>query len=135
VQSTLVDTGIIVALLSRNDRYHAQAVELLRQYEGLLFSTWPVIAEACALVPEHAQVRVLEWMIEQGLEIFSIDDGAPFIQNYMADYRDLPCDFADASLVYAAWRTGVREIWTIDEDFRIYRLPDKSRLKVIPGRG
>ena len=57
------------------------------------------------------------------------------MRRMMNDYRDLPCDFADAALVYAAWRTGVRAIWTIDEDFRIYRLPDKSRFKVIPGRG
>jgi len=32
----------------------------------------------------------------------------------MADYEDLPCDFADASLVYAALKTGVREIWTLE---------------------
>lgn len=84
--STLVDAGIIVAALNRNDRFHAAALELIGNYEGRLLTTWPVIAEACALV-------------------------------------------------YAAWRTGVREVWTIDEDFRVYRLPDKSRFKVVPGRG
>lgn len=51
----------------------------------------------------------------------------------MSDYEDLPCDFADASLLYAAWRTKVREIWTIDSDFMVYRLPDRSRFRVIPG--
>ena len=33
----------------------------------------------------------------------------------------------------AAWRTKVREIWTIDSDFMVYRLPDRSRFRVIPG--
>lgn len=51
----------------------------------------------------------------------------------MNDYADLPCDFADASLVYAAVQTGVREIWTLDADFLVYRLPDRSCFKVIPG--
>ena len=51
----------------------------------------------------------------------------------MAKYDSLPCGFADASLVYAAQRSGVREIWTLDSDFLVYRLPDRSRFKVIPG--
>jgi hypothetical protein len=44
-----------------------------------------------------------------------------------------PCDFTDATLVYAAVRTGAREIWTLDSDFLVYRLPDRTRFQVIPG--
>ena len=132
--SILVDAGIIVAALNRNDRFHSVALELIADYEGRLLTTWPVIAEACALVAETRQADVLAWAEQSDTEIVSIDDGLAFMRRTMNDYRDLPCDFADASLVYAAWRTSVREIWTIDEDFRIYRLPDKSRFKVIPGR-
>lgn len=52
----------------------------------------------------------------------------------MAEYSDLPCDFADASLVYAASKAGVREIWTLDRDFLVFRLPDRSRFNLVPGR-
>ena len=30
------------------------------------------------------------------------------------DCEDLPCDFADASLLYAAWITKDHDVWTID---------------------
>lgn len=132
VPSVLLDAGALVAILNRNDRYHSILVELLSSFTGQLLTTWPVIGEACALVQEKLQVRVLNWVAESGVEIVSIDDGLEFMRKAMADYEDLPCDFADASLLYAAWQTKVREVWTIDTDFVVYRLPDRSRFKVIP---
>ena len=134
MQSVLLDAGALVAILNRNDRHHPELLELLRGFEDRLLTTWPVIGEACALVSERAQVRVLDWIAEQGVEIVSIDAGLEFMREQMTDYEDLPCDFADASLLYAAWRTKVRDVWTIDSDFAIYRLPDRSRFKISPAR-
>ncbi|AEF82176.1 PIN domain protein [Leadbettera azotonutricia ZAS-9] len=37
-------------------------------------------------------------------------------------------DFADATLVFAAEKTGIRSIISIDADFDIYRLPGKVRI-------
>ena len=131
--TALVDAGVIVAALNRADRYHEQIVELLGQFEGTFLSTWPAVGEACALLGPRRQSAVLDWIDDPEIEIVSIDEGLSFMRQQMADYADLPCDFADASLLYAAWRTKVREIWTLDRDFLVYRLPDRSRLKVIPG--
>jgi predicted nucleic acid-binding protein len=93
-----------------------------------------VIGEACALVNERRQAAVLEWIAQTDTQIVSIDDGLEFMRRHMSAYEDLPCDFADASLLYAAWRTKVREVWTVDRDFTVYRLPDRSHFRVIPGR-
>jgi predicted nucleic acid-binding protein len=41
-------------------------------------------------------------------------------------------DLADASLVAAAERLGLRRIFTLDSDFYIYRLLDGSALACIP---
>lgn len=131
--STLVDAGIIIAALNEHDHYHDAAAELLGGYRGVLLTTWPAVAEACALVPRRRQAHVLEWVQVTAAQVVSIDEGVEFMQGYMAKYDDLPCDFADASLVYAAVRTGVREIWTLDTDFLVYRLPDRTRFRVIPG--
>ena len=131
--TVLVDAGIIVAALNRTDRHHAAVLDLLGEFAGTLLTTWPVVAEACALVGERRQGRVLEWVDDPEVRIYSIDKGLAFMRTQMADYQDLPCDFADASLMYAAAGTGVREIWTLDTDFLVYRLPDKSRFTVIPG--
>jgi len=46
----------------------------------------------------------------------------------MERYADLPMDLADASLVWLADETGVRDIVTFDErDFSVYRLSDGRR--------
>jgi len=40
-------------------------------------------------------------------------------------------DFADATLVIIAERTGIRNILSLDSDFDIYRLPGKVLIKNI----
>ena len=129
----LVDAGAIVALLNRRDRHHAAIAALVENFEGTWLTTWAVIAEACALLGARRQRLVLDGVADTDTRIVSIDDGLELMRGWMAKYADLPCDFADASLLYAAWRTEVREIWTVDRDFAVYRLPDRSRFTVIPG--
>jgi uncharacterized protein len=48
---------------------------------------------------------------------------------YTEKYRDRPMDLADASLVALATQMGLSDIVSIDSDFDIYELPNKSRLK------
>lgn len=40
--------------------------------------------------------------------------------------------WADASLVAAAEHLGLDRVFTLDSDFRIYRLADGSTLQIIP---
>jgi hypothetical protein len=133
VRSALLDTGALVAIVNRRDRFHSQLTELLKNYDGRFLTTWPVVAEACSFMPDRLQGRVLDWIAAAGVEIVSIDAGIDFMRQTMAEYGDLPCDFADASPVYAASRTRVRDIWTLDRDFLVFRLPDGGRFTRIPG--
>ena len=50
----------------------------------------------------------------------------------MERYRNLPMDLADASVVAVAESFGVRRVFTLDGDFRVYRLADGSALEVFP---
>ncbi len=84
-------------------------------------------------MPDRLQSRVLDWIAAANVEIVSIDAGIDFMRNTMAEYDDLPRDFADASLVYAALQARVREIWTLDKDFLGFRLPERTRFTLIPG--
>ena len=56
------------------------------------------------------------------------------IKALMQKYRDLPMDFADASLVCAAERDGLTRILTFDRHFEVYRLPRRTRFTVLPPR-
>jgi hypothetical protein len=50
----------------------------------------------------------------------------------MQQYSDTPMDLADASLVAAAERLGMRRIFTVDHHFRIYRLRGGAALEMVP---
>jgi predicted nucleic acid-binding protein len=50
----------------------------------------------------------------------------------MEKYKDIPMDFADASLVAAAERLGTNKIFTLDSDFYIYRINGRKHFEIIP---
>ena len=50
----------------------------------------------------------------------------------MDDDSDLPMDLADASVVAAGESLNSKRLFTLDSDFRIYRLRDGSVFELIP---
>jgi predicted nucleic acid-binding protein len=71
----------------------------------------------------------LEWVLQGGIRLENIqrDDIARII-TLVQKYHDVPMDFADATLIAAAEKTGIRSIISLDSDFDIYRLPGKVRI-------
>jgi predicted nucleic acid-binding protein len=53
----------------------------------------------------------------------------PRIIELTRKYADRPMDFADATLVIVAEKTGIKKIIGIDSDFDIYRLPGKIKIE------
>jgi uncharacterized protein len=47
----------------------------------------------------------------------------------MATYRDLPADFADASLVALAERRGIYDVISVDDDFTVYSTAARRRFR------
>ena len=54
------------------------------------------------------------------------------IKALMEIYADTPMDLADASLVAVAERLGLRRVFTLDGDFRIYRIHGRETFEVAP---
>jgi predicted nucleic acid-binding protein len=50
----------------------------------------------------------------------------------MKKYHDLPMDLADASILGAAEEPGTRRVFTLDQDFRVYRFTDAAPVEVVP---
>jgi predicted nucleic acid-binding protein len=73
-------------------------------------------------------------MIERrALQVLEIDEGdVPHIKSLMQTYAGLPMDFADATLVRVAIRERLSEIFTLDDDFNVYRLGGRKRLSIVP---
>jgi len=131
VPSIVVDAGPLIALFDRDDRHHRRAVEFVRDGRARLITNLPVLTEATFLLRFSVEAqRDLLWWAHKSLEI---DQGTsadlPRIIALLEKYRDMPADFADASLVALAERLNVSRIASVDSDFTIYRLSDKRRFE------
>ena len=125
MNAALVDTGPLVALFVRNDPDHARVAAWLREFRGKLLTTWPVLTEVCHFLSPEVALRFLRWVESGGAGLIELpaDELAEVIRS-MEKYLDRPMDLADASLVWLAGRSGVRDILTVDAgDFATFRTP------------
>ncbi|MFQ5741677.1 MAG: type II toxin-antitoxin system VapC family toxin [Acidobacteriota bacterium] len=137
-RGVLVDAGPMVAILHRDDRDHQACVEALKRIRVPLLTTWMPVTEAMYLLDfsAEAQSGLLEMIERGGLRLVPVDtDDLPSIRALLRKYRDLPMDFADATLVHVANRDGLRDIFTLDRrDFGVYRLKRGRSFNIIPSR-
>jgi hypothetical protein len=140
VGRALVDTGAVVALVNRADRYHGTAVEWFRNFRGELLTTDAVVTEtAYVLAASRAHQRAALTWFERAraaslLRVEPIADYAALSQ-IIDRYATLPCDFADATLIALAERSGVAAIATLDQrGFSVYRLRGRKRFRILLGR-
>jgi len=139
VARALVDTGAVVALINRADRFHLKAAAWFRGFRGQLLTTEAVVTEIAyvfATSPEH-QFAALTWVQRARkagiLEIVEVEDHAA-LARIISKYADLPCDYADASLIWVAEKTGVYQIATIDQgDFSVYRVHGRRSFRILIG--
>jgi uncharacterized protein len=132
----LADTGPIVALFDRDDRYHSVCLQTIKTFHEQLVTTWPVLTECFYLLgfSMEAQDDLWTFLRRGGMDIFSLDK-THFSQcrDLMRQFRNLPMDLADASLVVAAGMLGAAKIFTLDHrDFSTYRFRKTGRFKLIP---
>ena len=131
-----MDTGPLVAILSRDDEYHDSCVNALHEMAGPLLSCWPVITEAAWLLRRSPRVvRQLLENIDGGfLELLPLAgaEGAS-IATLMRKYEDIRPQLADAALVHLAGRERIKTIFTLDRhDFAVYRSSRKHNFEIIP---
>lgn len=133
----LVDTGPLVAILSRRDQYHDACVAALQQMPAPLLSCWPVITEAAWLLRSSpGVVQQLLRSIDRGLlELLPLSGAeGEGIASVMKRYEGIRPQLADATLVYLANREQIDTIFTLDHrDFSIYRGGRKRAFRIVPG--
>ena len=132
MRSVVVDSGFLIGLFDEADSLHGRCRAFLRDYRGRFLTTEAVLTEALALLAPVQQLRCLAWLGDASQAGLLVIDRAPIdfrvVEKLARKYADQPMDFADASVVLLATRTGVREILTADRrDFAVHRLPGRTR--------
>ncbi len=134
--NALIDTGAILALLDRTDRWHRTCVEAFGQLRLPLVTSEAVLTELFHLVGDSRHEREAAWqlVLSGAIVLAAIEDSElSQIQALMSRYTDRPMDFADATLVYLARRESLSTIFTIDHaDFDTYRIEGRRRFRVLP---
>jgi predicted nucleic acid-binding protein len=135
---TLTDAGPLIALIDADEADHARCREALEDVRLPLLTTWPAFTEAMYLVgraggwpAQQALWRLVarEDLIVAPLATETVERAAALMEKY----ADRPMDLADATLVALAEERGLHRIFTLDDDFAIYRLNGSRRFDRLPG--
>jgi predicted nucleic acid-binding protein len=132
VSRVVVDTGPLVALLSRTDRHHRWVREVLDTLEPPIFTCEAVISETCFLLSRvrTGQDAVFELLSNDILKIdFRISSEVTALRALMSKFANVPMSLADACLVRMSELELNSRILTLDGDFRVYR---RNRRQAIP---
>jgi hypothetical protein len=136
--NALIDTGAILALLDRTDRWHHFCTDTFRHLRLPLLTSGAVLTELFHLVGDSRGEMESAWkFIDSGaIEIAAIGHSElPQIHALMSRYWDRPMDFADATLVHLARREALSTIFTVDHaDFETYRIEGRRRFRVLPAQ-
>ena len=123
-------------MLRRDDRHHQRCVEAIEPFRGLLLSTEAVLTEAMYLLTESpgGQQACLELFIRGAAILVPMTGvGLQRCKSLMAQYMNVPMDFADATIVALAEDTDIRDVFTLDRrGFHTYRIGKWGSFRVLP---
>lgn len=136
--NALIDTGAILALLDRTDRWHQPCIDAFQKLRLPLLTSEAVLTELFHLVGDDRREMESAWkFVRSGaLAVASIaHEELPPIHALMSRYWDRPMDFGDATLVHLAKRESLTTVFTVDfADFQTYRIEGRRKFRVVPLR-
>ncbi len=132
----MMDTGPWVALIDKSEERHEECVEWLRDFRGNFFSSEAVLTEVLYLLnfSSKAQSAAIDFVLSGAIHLVpSSLESLKRVKRLMEKYKDIPMDYADATLVSIAEDLSIKEVVTFDvKDFGIYRLSSKHPFIVLP---
>lgn len=132
----LLDTGPLVAILDRSQHGHDRCVEVLEGITGEMLTTEAVLTEATYLLSglKDGPGLCLEFVLGGGAILVPATPASlRRAQALIRKYRNVPMDFADATLVTLAEETGIPRVFTLDRrGFSIYRFLGRRPFEIVP---
>ena len=131
----LLDTGPLVALLSKNDANHERARRLFAACLPPFHSCEAVVAEACFLMKKVDPAGPAEIVALGRRGVYeiaiSIDKQWAQVEALMRKYSDRPISLADACLIRCAEIHQERRILTFDSDFRVHKWARNKKFELL----
>jgi len=132
----LLDTGAFVALVDRSERRHADCVTVLDQWRGAIVTTEAVLTETLHLLgPNWRSQKVgLEFVLRGAFLLVPPSQASlKRVSVLMEKYRNVPMDYADATLVALGEELGTDLVFTLDRrGFSTYRLNQRKPFQLVP---
>ncbi|MGH7996418.1 MAG: type II toxin-antitoxin system VapC family toxin [Opitutaceae bacterium] len=134
MSGVLADTGALVALLDRRQRFHSWAIEQARSITPPLLTCEAVIAETLFLLADLPGSRAAvgenfangAWALD-----FSLKAERSRVFALMDTYEDQPMSLADACLVRMTELHGGASVFTLDGHFRVYRRNRRQTISLV----
>ncbi|MEE3719808.1 PIN domain-containing protein [Tumidithrix elongata RA019] len=133
-KNIILDTSVLVALLSVRDNYHNWAKNTVAAIATPFLTCEAVLTETCFLLRSHDMGRreVLRSLQQGYIQIpFRLIDEINAINLLMQCYQNVPMSLADACLVRMSEIYENSAILTLDSDFKIYRKHRNEQIPVI----
>jgi predicted nucleic acid-binding protein len=131
----LLDTGPLVALLSRDDAEHLRAAQLFSECLPPFRCCEAVIAEACYLMRKVHNAGPAEVVALGRKGVYqismSLESHWTNVEALMLKYANLPISLADACLIRCAEIHREPRVLTFDSDFQIYRWARNRKFQLL----
>ncbi|MEV0296768.1 PIN domain-containing protein [Nocardia sp. NPDC050710] len=132
----IVDANVLVAVMNRRDKRHAEMRAVLAGRADDFVVTPYVVAEVTYLLQKYAGAQAeIQFMeaVRDGVfrEEFEAVDTQRIIE-LMKQFASYPLGAADASLIAVAERLDIRDIATADNHFRAVKTAGLEYINVLP---
>jgi predicted nucleic acid-binding protein len=126
----IADTGYLVALLRKEDQYHAWATGLAPDLTLPLLTCEPVLAETAFHL--KSSVHLLALLRRGGIRVvFDCASNHEHLQDLATRYDDRRPDLADLCLIRMSELHPRHTVVTVDDDFRVYRRNKREAIPVL----
>ncbi len=125
-----------MALVDRDEKLHDDCVAALEKWNGPVVTTEAVLTETLYLVGPswRAQKACLEFLLRGAFQM--VPSSAKSLHRaaaLMERYRNVPMDFADATLVVLGEELETDRVFTLDRrGFSTYRMNRNHAFQIIP---
>ena len=130
----ILDAGPLVAYLDKREEHHDWAVGEFEKLSGHVISCEAVITEVCFLLEgqERALAKVADYLSRGIIRLeFALSAAHARVFDLMRKYADQPMSLTDACLVCMAEEAPRACVFTVDSDFKTYRLRNGKTVPLI----